>query len=248
MAALEDEYDLIAYDYRDHGETEASPRREYSMGLFVDDLHALLDELAVQRPVFCAHSYGGLIAAEYAIQYPDDVAGLAFVDARTDLGENAFERGLFRLQPILDRVGALIGQERFDRVMEFVAARFADMEQGPDEEVPELGLKPSEYADEASSELSTGSKFTAAGMDYVGTTPTDFHVPVLYAYGELSGGVIADKAEQLERAPTDVRVHEVGNAGHGVMLEQPDQFTDVLSDFLDDVTPGTTEVNGGSPD
>jgi len=32
---------------------------------------------------------------------------------------------------------------------------------------------------------------------------------VLYAYGELSAGVIADKADRLERAPTDVRAQEI---------------------------------------
>jgi pimeloyl-ACP methyl ester carboxylesterase len=246
MVALEDEYDLIAYDYRGHGETEASTRGAYTLERLVEDLHALLDELEVERPVLCGHSYGGLIAAEYAIQYPDDVAALAFVDARTDLGENLFERAMFRLQPVLDRVADAVGRERFERAMEFVAEQVTDMEQGPDEEVPELGLTPSEYADEAASDASTDerSKLIAAGQDYVGTSPTDFHVPVLYAYGELTGGVIADKADRLERAPTDVRVHEVENADHGLMLQQPDRFTNALRDFLEDVTPDTPKRDG----
>jgi pimeloyl-ACP methyl ester carboxylesterase len=250
MVALEDEYELIAYDYRGHGETEASTRRECTIELLVEDLHAILDELDVERPVLCGHSYGGLIAAEYAIQYPDEVAALAFADARTDMGESAMERAMFRLHPVFDRIQSVIGRERFERAMEFVAERLTDMEQGPDEEVPELGLTPSEYADEAGSVLSTDELWTfmAAGHDYVGASPTDFHVPVLYAYGELTGGTIADKADRLERAPTDVRVNEVENASHSLMLQQPDRFTNALRDFLDDITPTTSEVDGDSPE
>lgn len=250
MAALKDEYDLIAYDYRSHGETASSSLSDYSIELFVEDLRALLDDLDVERPVLCGHSYGGLIAAEYAIQYPDDVAALAFADARTDIGENVFERAMFRLQPVLDRIEAVIGRERFERAMEFVAERVTDMEQGPDEEVPQLGLSPSEYADEATSSVSSDerSTFMTAGKEYVGTSPTDFHVPVLYAYGELTGSIIAGKADQLERAPTDVRVHEVENAGHGLMLQQPDRFTKALRDFLEDVPSATPEGNGDGPD
>jgi len=56
------------------------------------------------------HSYGGLIAAEYAIQHPDDVARLAFVDARTKLGESPTERVMFRLQPLLSRIETIVGR------------------------------------------------------------------------------------------------------------------------------------------
>lgn len=245
MLALEDDYDTIAYDYRGHGESDSSTPGDYTVERLAEDLHALLNELDVERPVLCGHSYGGLIAAEYTIQHPDDVAALAFADARTDMGETAVERAIFKLQPVFARIQRVVGRERFERAMEFVAERVTDVEQGPDEELPELGLTPSEYASEASSAVSTDelSRFMTAGQDYVGTNPTDFHVPVLYAYGELSQGVIADKADRLERAPTDVRVHEVENAGHTLMLQQPDRFANTLRDFLDDVTPTTTETN-----
>jgi pimeloyl-ACP methyl ester carboxylesterase len=251
LVALGDEYELIAYDYRAHGQTEASTRRECTIELLVEDLRALLDELDVERPVLCGHSYGGLIAAEYAIQYPDDVTALAFADARTAMGESALERAILRLQPIFGRIASVVGRERFERAMAFVAERVTDMEQGPEEEeVPELGLTPSEYAEEAARTVSTDelSRFIAAGQDYVGTNPTDFNVPVLYAYGGLNQGVIADKADRLERAPTDVRVHEVENAGHGLMLEQPERFTDTLRDFLEDVTLTAPESSGDRTD
>jgi pimeloyl-ACP methyl ester carboxylesterase len=236
VAALVDEYETVSYDYRGHGETGATDREEYSVEMLTEDLRGLVEELGLERPVLCGHSYGGVIAAEYAVRYPDDVAGLVFADARTDIGESFAERAVFRLQPALNRAEDIVGRERVKQVMGFVSRRVFDAEQGPDEEVPELEMTPSEYS-EAGTEATPDEeiqKVIGAGMEYVGTEPTDFHVPVLYAYGELTGDVIAGKADRLERAPTDVRVEEIENGGHGFPLEQPGAFTNVLEEFLHD--------------
>lgn len=58
----------------------------HSIGVAVDDLHAVLAASGEPRPyVLVAHSYGGLIATLYARTYPGDVAGLVMVDAATEL-------------------------------------------------------------------------------------------------------------------------------------------------------------------
>jgi pimeloyl-ACP methyl ester carboxylesterase len=237
VTALNDEYRTVVYDYRGHGQTGATDREEYSISLLVDDLRTLVEELDLERPILCGHSYGGLIAAEYAIQYPDDVAGIVFADARTDIGENLFERVMFRIQPQLLQIKDVVGRERFQQAMEFINKHVVNAEQGPDEEVPELGMKRSEYS-EACTEATPDEELVKniqAGLEYAGTHPTAFHVPVLYVYGEFTGDVIADKAEGLKRAPTDVRVEEIKNSGHGFPLEQPEVFVQVLQEFLDGV-------------
>lgn len=103
LAALADDFDVVAYDYRGHGETGPTDRSEYSIELLAEDLRALIEGLELQQPVLCAHSYGGLIAGEYAVQYSDDVVGLVFADARTDFGETLFEQVYVPVQPWLHR-------------------------------------------------------------------------------------------------------------------------------------------------
>ncbi|MFC4406272.1 alpha/beta fold hydrolase [Haloarchaeobius iranensis] len=246
LTALEDEYQVVAYDYRGHGETTGSGASVRSISQLAGDLHALVDELGIEQPVLCAHSYGGLIAAEYAIQYPDAVSGIVFADARTAVGETTVERVMFRLQPVFDRAADVVGEARVERVLEFLAKRVGGMEEGPEKEVPELGMTTSEYAEDAGEAFSSEAQETCmdAALAYVGTSPTDFHVPVLYAYGERTGGAIASKAKQLERAPTDVRVEEIVGASHGVMLDRPDVFTETVREFLADVT---SEQDVGAP-
>ena len=235
VPALEEEYDLIAYDYRGHGKTSSTDRSEYSVSLLVDDLRALLEELDIDRPVLCGHSAGGLIASEYAIEYSDDVAGLVFADARTDLGERPSERVMFRALPLFHRAEDIVGRERMQRVMEIISSRINNASSGPNEEPSELGMTPSEYFESTTENTPRKEqrKLVFAGMEYVGASPTDFDVPVLYAYGELTADVIAEKANRLERAPTDVRVAEIEDGGHGFPIEQPEAFVEVLENFLE---------------
>lgn len=134
-------------------------------------------------------------------------------------------------------VQELIGEERVQEAMEFVGNQFQDMEEGADqdEEVPELGITPQEYAEATDLANEEQRKLTRAGLEYIGTQPTDFTVPVLYAYGERTGKPIRGKADRLRRAPADVRVEEFENAGHGFTLEQAEAFTELLREFLGDI-------------
>lgn len=130
----------------------------------------------------------------------------------------------------------VVNRERFRQAREFINKHAVNTEQGPNEKVPELEMKPSEYS-EACTEATPDEeleKVIQAGLEYAGTHPTAFHVPVLYVYGEFTGDVIADKAKRLERAPPDVRVEEIDNSRHGFPLEQTEEFIWVLREFLAD--------------
>lgn len=71
---------VLACDLRGHGRS-AAPRGRYAIETFVDDLHALLMHLAIQRPIIVGHSLGGTIALRYAFDFPEEVAGIVVVDA-----------------------------------------------------------------------------------------------------------------------------------------------------------------------
>ena len=235
--ALAGDYEVITYDYRGHGETEAGDPSEYSIQSLADDLRALIERLEIDTPVLCGHSYGGLIVAEYAVQYPDDVVGLVFADARTDIGERAWERAFFRLKPAVDELKDIIGKERVERAQSAVTKRLADAERELNPEVDAIGLTVNEYEDDASEQVARDVEYAhyRAGLDYIGTTPTAFDVPVLYVYGENGANLIRGKAERLRRAPTDVRVAEIEVADHWVSLQRPELFNGVVEDFLADV-------------
>ena len=69
------------YDRPGDGES-AAPEEPQTARADVADLHHLLEEADIPRPVvMVGHSYGGLIAWMAAVEHPDDVAGVVLIDA-----------------------------------------------------------------------------------------------------------------------------------------------------------------------
>jgi 3-oxoadipate enol-lactonase len=73
----------IAPDLRGMGMSEA-PEAGYGMGVYADDLAALLDALDVERAVVCGLSMGGYVAFELLRRHRARVAALVVLDARAE--------------------------------------------------------------------------------------------------------------------------------------------------------------------
>ena len=55
---------MVTYDQRGHGASGAS--EDYSLGAFVGDLAAVVEALAVEKPVLVGHSLGAAVVVEHA--------------------------------------------------------------------------------------------------------------------------------------------------------------------------------------
>lgn len=74
---LEDSYRIISYDVR-RGLKRST---DYTLDLLVQDLHKLLEALNLPNAVICGHSFGGLIALQFAATYPAQTDALVLVSA-----------------------------------------------------------------------------------------------------------------------------------------------------------------------
>jgi long-chain acyl-CoA synthetase len=71
---------VIAPDLRGHGQSDDPARPPITVETLVDDLETTLAQLETQRPfLLVAHSFGGAIAAEYALRHPEEVSGLVLI-------------------------------------------------------------------------------------------------------------------------------------------------------------------------
>jgi pimeloyl-ACP methyl ester carboxylesterase len=73
---------IFALDQRGHGLTD-KPDSEYSFSAFRSDLLAFLDACQLENPVLVGHSWGGMVALDYAAQHvagPRAPAGVFLVD------------------------------------------------------------------------------------------------------------------------------------------------------------------------
>ena len=73
-------YRVIAPDQIGFCKSSKPERYQYSFQALAENTHALLASLDVARVVLIGHSTGGMLAARYALMYPDEVAALALVN------------------------------------------------------------------------------------------------------------------------------------------------------------------------
>ncbi len=73
-------YRCLVFDNRDVGQTGPSPSPSYDMRTFADDTAGLLGRLDIDGPVhLIGASMGGMIAQEFALNYPDRLRSLTLV-------------------------------------------------------------------------------------------------------------------------------------------------------------------------
>lgn len=85
--ALQPDYRVIAYDQRGRGRSDWDPLRNYYTDTYVEDLLAIVDQMALENFDLLGHSMGGINAIVYAAKYSHRVRKLIIEDA----GPGAFE-------------------------------------------------------------------------------------------------------------------------------------------------------------
>ena len=76
------DFSVVALDQRGHGETD-KPDDGYDFATVAADLQRFVQVQGLRRPVIVGHSWGGDVALEHAVAYPDVPGGLCFVDGGT---------------------------------------------------------------------------------------------------------------------------------------------------------------------
>jgi 3-oxoadipate enol-lactonase len=74
-AVLESQYQVLSYDMRGHGASDA-PDGAYTLEQLADDVLGLLNALAIDRVHFVGLSIGGMIAQAMALNHPDRLRSL----------------------------------------------------------------------------------------------------------------------------------------------------------------------------
>ncbi|CAA6814248.1 MAG: Unknown protein [uncultured Thiotrichaceae bacterium] len=73
-------YQVIALDLRGHGNT-SKPRNGYSIRQFTDDVLAFIDALDYSQIHLIGFSLGGMIAQQFAVDYPQRLSSVVVINA-----------------------------------------------------------------------------------------------------------------------------------------------------------------------
>lgn len=231
--ALSKRFRVTLYDLRGHGRSEMPPTG-YSPAILADDLAALMAHLGIETAHLMAHSFGGVVALNFACAQPDRVRSLVLADSHFSAGREVQEREEWsfsrKVQPILDRMEAglstsdpYFGPKLLTRVAEW---------QLHGREVP------AELADLVSPLLGrTGKRTSAAWLELMNSTSAEaemlsddglaldrlrsLHFPIIAMYGDHSPARLSG-AELLAIWP-HAEFLRVRDAGHFFPTVRPQE-------------------------
>jgi proline iminopeptidase len=81
---IADQFTLIFYDHRCNGRSVGAPVTSMTWENLTADADALRQKLGFERWAVLGHSFGGQVALEYALRYPDSLSHLVLLDTGGD--------------------------------------------------------------------------------------------------------------------------------------------------------------------
>ncbi len=203
-----------------------------------EDLHAVLKRAGVPGPyVFAPLSYGGLIISQYVRRYPDEVAGIAFIDAPDE--PVVFNKGYLKSVGGIRAVFGTFGLAARFGILRLRNFMFGD---------PIAGLSPKDMT--ALKALTARPSLYATIADDFGSIPAapeeiriplppgslgdkpiialTHGIPFPPAYAALENGW-REGQERLVKLSSNSRLVVAEKSNHMIPLEQPDAVVDAIS-------------------
>lgn len=231
-------YRVIRYDLRGHGKTGSSERKQYSMGLFADDLKELMDSLELDAPIICGLSLGGMIAQDFAVRFPDRLRALVLADTAVSVSltlADKLQRYVLFPKWVMRLTLKLMSVEGFTRFSFWLASVTRSEEW--------FGRDP------RTRDYVRGQMLTMDRDEYLKIYDAiyAFHLrpleritcPTLVLNGEYESPSVFRHTEEILRRVPRAESEVVPQAGHTSNMENPEAFNRLMAEFLDLNESGT---------
>ncbi len=243
MPRLAERYTVIAPDLLGHGESE-KPRGDYSLGAFASGVRDFLLALGHERATVVGHSLGGGVAMQFAYQFPEHAERLVLVSSG-GLGDEV---------NLLLRLLTIPGAEF---VLPLACTTWLhDAGNNVSRWLGNIGLRTSPHITEVWDSYGSladprtrtafvhtlrsvvdvaGQRVSAADRLYLAAA-----VPTLIVWGARDHIIPVDQGRATHAAIAGSRLHVFERAGHFPHCEHPEEFAELVGDFMDTTRPSTT--------
>jgi proline iminopeptidase len=230
---LADEFRLVFYDARGSGRSEDKP--PYTHEQWVADVDELTRQLGIETFALLGHSYGGIVAQEYAVAGGERLRQLILVDTAASTVENeaSIRRALEAKLPGIEEdwlrklfEGRVDSDEEMHGMWEALLPLYFD---GPFD--PAL---PKQMADDTYFHHATHNfAFSVNNPNYdVRDRLPAVDVPTLVICGGNDWITPLAKSKEIVSLIAGSRLEVFDNSGHMPMLEEPEKFITILRGFL----------------
>ena len=203
------------------------PDSEASLDDYEADLLAQLDERGIDEAILAGVSFGAQLAMRIAAHHPDRVLGLVLSATQTAAASEQ-EQGQF--SAIADGVAA---QGPGALVEQFTGMLLGDETLAERPQV--VDAFQSQMASAASADgLAAAFRALARRPDPEPLLPA-IEAPTLLIYGVQDKVVPISEAERAERAIPQARLRRLEGAGHLPNLELPEDYNELVNDFLAEI-------------
>jgi len=219
--ALASRYTVLRFDTRGHGQTSA-PAGAYSLEQMGEDFKGLLDGLGITQTHFVGLSMGGMIGQTFALKYPAMVQSLVLCDTSSRYPAAAASIWEERIKTVTAKGMEPMVAGTLERwfTAPFRARRKDVMERisGLIRSTPPAGYIGCCHA-----------------LPKINVTDRlkELSCPALVIVGEEDPGTPVAMAREIHAALPGAQLAILRSASHLSNVEQPEEFTRVLLDFLD---------------
>ncbi len=216
-------HSVLALDLRGHGDSGSEP--PWSTATHASDVLETVEAAGVERAIWVGHSFGGRVAATIAAAEPERTAGLALLEAPSQIAPDRALRAIeierldWSFATVEGATQAMLSSELLSAAPREVVAAFVanDVCRGPD------GRFRFRFSPGAA--VVAWSEMTLPPPP-VATTPT----LLVCAAEPLAGTSERDRLYSEELGELQTRV-EVPN-GHNVLWESPEETLAAIEDFV----------------
>jgi 3-oxoadipate enol-lactonase len=220
LETLKSHYQVLRYDMRGHGDSDA-PQGAYTLELLVEDAVALLDALGIATVHFVGLSIGGMIGQGLGLNHIDRLQSLTLCDTSAIMPAEA--------QPILqERIDAARENGMADQVDGTLERWFTPeyLEENP----PEVEMIRQQIAATPLAGY-IGCSEALKGLNYLDRL-SEIRLPTLIMVGEEDPGTPVAASEAIHERIGGSKLVILPSARHLSNIEQAEAFNKSLMDFL----------------
>jgi pimeloyl-ACP methyl ester carboxylesterase len=234
------EFCTVALDLRGHGDSNWDPETRYDTETFTADLSKIVAALGFERVVLVGHSLGAAVAMRFAAENASRMVGVVIVDFGPELDEKGVNEILRTFADMPRRFASAEAYAEWlmtrrpladpDAVLEFARCSLRRSSAGDWEVKADAAL--------ASTSQISMLECSKGRYRYPALWPSleQIKCPSLVIRGIGSGVLPSDVATRMvERALPTGRLATIGAAGHAVMMDNPNDFSNSVASFLGDL-------------